>query len=300
MIRTLFALLILFSFALSAGAQQLNTSGTAGNTCITSSNLTGCTLAGTTTLPGTGSILPSGEVGFSTPAVGGVPVTVGGTLNTTTLGATTVNSGNISATALIGWSAKTQLDGSFQDGSLILRNNALTSFGLLQFGGVTSSFAAIKPSGTTLIFRRADDLANVSIVASGGTFSGLGTGTNADFVCLSATGVLLVQTTACTISSMRFKRDIAPLEGDALARVNALNPVAFNMKDAPNADPNYDKRQIGLMAENVAAVDPRMAIYEDDGVTPKSYRQESIIAALVAAVKELWDCRLRVMGACWF
>jgi hypothetical protein len=74
-----------------------------------------------------------------------------------------------------------------------------------------------------------------------------------------------------------------------MAIVGQLDPVAFNMMlgERTNADPNFAKRQLGLTAENVAAVDPRMAIYEDDGVTPKSYRQEGIIAALVGAVREL-------------
>jgi hypothetical protein len=118
---------------------------------------------------------------------------------------------------------------------------------------------------------------------------GLTTGTNADFLCLSSGNVVLVQTSACTISSMRFKEHIAPLRDDALATIAMLRPVAFNMKqgDYPNADPNFAKRQIGLLAENVAAVDPRLAIFENDGVTPKSYRQESIIALTVKAIQQL-------------
>jgi hypothetical protein len=68
-----------------------------------------------------------------------------------------------------------------------------------------------------------------------------------------------------------------------------LKPVAFNMKpgDRPNPDPNFDKRQLGLIAEDVAKVDKRMAIYENDGITPKSYRQESVISLLVKATQEL-------------
>ena len=53
----------------------------------------------------------------------------------------------------------------------------------------------------------------------------------------------------------------------------------------PNRHPNFLKRQVGLIAEDVAAVDPRLAIYEDDGKTPKSYRQEAVIAELIGAVK---------------
>ncbi len=120
------------------------------------------------------------------------------------------------------------------------------------------------------------------------TLSGITTGTNADFLCLSAGGVVLLQTSACTISSMRFKDIKGPLTGKAMAEVMALHPLTFTMKpgETPNPDPNYGRLQIGLTAENVARVDHRLAIFEDDGVTPKSYRQEAIIALLIKAMQE--------------
>jgi hypothetical protein len=120
------------------------------------------------------------------------------------------------------------------------------------------------------------------------TFAGVTTGTNADFVCMAAGGVLTLQTTACTISSMRFKNLIGDYKlGGALDTVAKLEPIVFTMKpmEEPNRDPNYDRPQIGLSAENVAAIEPRCAIYEDDMKTPKSYRQECLIAVLVAAVQ---------------
>lgn len=123
-------------------------------------------------------------------------------------------------------------------------------------------------------------------VSTNVTFSGLTTGTNADFLCLSAGGAVLIQATACTISSVVHKNVesvFSPAQG--LADVMALQTFGFRMKDGatPNPDPNYDRPQIGLLAEQVATVDPRLAIYEDDLKTPKSYRQESVIAALVAS-----------------
>jgi hypothetical protein len=115
------------------------------------------------------------------------------------------------------------------------------------------------------------------------------TGTNADFVCMSSGNVLTLQTSACTISSKRFKDNIADFKGDALAHISALEVASFNMKaaDKPNRDPNYGARQIGLIAENIAQVFPECAIYEDDMRTPKSYRQECIIAMLVKGEQEL-------------
>lgn len=118
------------------------------------------------------------------------------------------------------------------------------------------------------------------------TIAGVTTGTNADTLCLSAGGVILLQAAACTISSARFKKNIAPLGSSALGIIERLQPVTFNMK-GENRDPNYARLQIGLIAEDVEAVDERLAIYEDDLITPKSYRQESVIALLVGSVKEL-------------
>lgn len=131
--------------------------------------------------------------------------------------------------------------------------------------------------------------ATLGLTASSGgiTLTGVSTGTNADFLCLSSGGVVLLQSSACTISSARFKEDIQPLGGNATDELLALNVSTFKLRDGDkNGDPNASNTQVGLIAEDVAKVDPRLAIYEDDMKTPKSYRQESVIALLVKAVQE--------------
>ncbi|OHA62620.1 MAG: hypothetical protein A2117_01015 [Candidatus Wildermuthbacteria bacterium GWA2_46_15] len=52
---------------------------------------------------------------------------------------------------------------SAADGNIELKNNASTDFGLLKFGGVTSSFPALKRSGAVLSVRLADDSAYAGI-----------------------------------------------------------------------------------------------------------------------------------------
>src|SRR5256885_14477699 len=118
------------------------------------------------------------------------------------------------------------------------------------------------------------------------TFSGVTTGTNTDFVCMSVGGVLTLQTSACTISSLRFKENVEDMEGSAEASIDKLRVASFQMKDTNNKDPNARSKQIGLIAENVAQIAPECAIYEDDMKTPKSYRQECVIALLVKATQE--------------
>lgn len=52
---------------------------------------------------------------------------------------------------------------SSADGNIFITNAAETSFGLLQFGGTTSSFPALKRSNDILLVRLADDSANTAI-----------------------------------------------------------------------------------------------------------------------------------------
>lgn len=120
--------------------------------------------------------------------------------------------------------------------------------------------------------------------------AGTTTGTNADFLCLSSAGVVLLQSSSCTISSRRFKENIHPFEDIALAELEKLKVVTFTKKipkvGKPDVDVNAYRPQIGVIAEDVAKVDKKLAIYEQDGKTPKSYRQESMIALAVKAIQE--------------
>lgn len=129
-----------------------------------------------------------------------------------------------------------------------------------------------------------------TVVIAPGTlkFTTLTTGTNADFLCLSSGGVVLLQSSACTISSLRFKEAVKPFKPVVLPSIDRLAVATFRIKGASaNKDPNAGADQIGLLAENVAKVFPKCAIYEADMRTPKSYRQECLIAVLVKGEQEL-------------
>jgi len=97
---------------------------------------------------------------------------------------------------------------------------------------------------------------------------------------------VLLQSSACTMSSLRYKQDISDWDGSALQKLGMFEVATFRMKSAPNRDPNYRTQQIGLIAENIAKIEPKCAIYENDMKTPKSYRQECVIAMLVKALQE--------------
>lgn len=130
-------------------------------------------------------------------------------------------------------------------------------------------------------------ISNASVVTFGGgmTNTHLSTGTNADTVCISAAGVFLIQAAACTISFRDSKKDIETLSPeDGLSSVMKMNPVSFQFKEK-NRDENGNRVQLGLIADEVADIDGRMAVYFEDGVTPKSYRQEAVLAAVIGAIK---------------
>ena len=120
-------------------------------------------------------------------------------------------------------------------------------------------------------------------------FPNVTTGTNTDFVCMSTGGKLTLQTSACTISQRKLKENIAEIDGQtAVNDIMALKPVAFNMKHTTpeNPDKNHTRAQYGFIAEDVAAVDPHLSIFEDDMITPKTYRQEAIISLLTKTAQE--------------
>jgi hypothetical protein len=73
-------------------------------------------------------------------------------------GSITAGSGNITcgASGAFIWSGRSMIQ-SANDGQIRLLNNAQTDFGLLQFGGTTSSFPALKRNSAILECRLADD-----------------------------------------------------------------------------------------------------------------------------------------------
>lgn len=120
------------------------------------------------------------------------------------------------------------------------------------------------------------------------SMAGLTTGTAADVMCVTAGKVLILQAAAsCTISSLRYKPDWKPLQGDAVRKVNALETGTFHLDLGPdNPDPNAYSIRAGLNAENVAATLPECAIYDNDMATPKAYHQDCVIAFMVKAIQQ--------------
>jgi hypothetical protein len=211
---------------------------------------------------------------------------------------TNIGTGSTSSNVNIGGGSNTVLIGSNTNINGVVNinvgNNATTNIGT----GSTTSQVTIGGNANTLgihatvnINNNAADTGIITIGNSTTTgvtkLAGLSTGTNADFLCLSAGNVVLIQASACTISSQRYKDLLGPWPGDAGVALGKLQVYRFMLKPELWAeDPNSRTIQAGITAEDVASALPDCAIYDPDMKTPKSYRQECLIAILVKAQQE--------------
>lgn len=90
-------------------------------------------------------------------------------------------------------------------------------------------------------------------------------------------------TTTCLLSSAKFKMNDRPLIG-GLDTILKLRPVSYFLK--PEFNPTGLSEQIGLMAEDVFRVDPRLVSLETDGSSPHAVRYQQLTAVLVKAIQE--------------
>lgn len=103
-------------------------------------------------------------------------------------------------------------------------------------------------------------------------------------VCSGAAGLLTVDTTTtCLISSLRWKEHISPLNV-GLDEIMKFRPVSYDLK--PKFNPAHLGRQIGLVAEEVQKIDPRLVGVGADGIA-NGVRYQQLTALLVKGEQEL-------------
>lgn len=97
----------------------------------------------------------------------------------------------------------------------------------------------------------------------------------------------IYSTTAVNVSSdKRVKRDINELDDAVLADfINGLNVVSYNYKD----DPEDEKARIGLIAQEVQAVNPEISefIVREDDMGKLYLRPADLVFPLISAVQQL-------------
>jgi len=110
--------------------------------------------------------------------------------------------------------------------------------------------------------------------------NGTGSSSRSNALTLYKNGNLTIAGTLTQSSDARLKEEIEPLEG-VLDRVLRLRPVMFRFREDVNRS---RERQIGLLAQEVAAEFPELVKPEADGYLSLSYTQ--LAAVLVQAQRE--------------
>lgn len=181
-------------------------------------------------LGGTG--VANGNWAATSLAINGAPIgsnalAVTGSINastTITAGGNIVVSGGSSALAFSGKSYLT----SPTDGNFRLTNNAQNNFSLLQFGGTTSSFPALKVNGTGLSARLADDSADTSFTAANINVTGSAVPANGSYLSGAST---LSFATASTLSfSINSTQSLI---------ASSVNGWSLRSTDPSNTVPNF-------------------------------------------------------------
>ncbi len=155
-------------------------------------------------------------------------------------------------------------------GSLITQNGAGNNYLMGNVGiGTTAPKALLDVAGTMsgkiLVLSR---LQNIGATQSA--------------ICVTATGAILKNggTSTCLVSSLRFKHDVASLDNNALSLIGALRPVSYR-------DNATNILNVGLIAEEVQQIDPRLVFYEADGTTVRGVKYENFTALLAKGIQEL-------------
>ena len=160
------------------------------------------------------------------------------------------------------------------DGVAMLRNNAGTDFGRLQFGGTTSSFPSLKRETNTLRVRLADDSGDAQLIAHRLTAAG-GILENTSSFYTDNNGVRTSQTGYFAFSSsgltggapdVYLYRDAA----GTLAQRNTTNPQTFyvyNTTDGTNSERGFIKWNANVLeigAEKVGTGTPRNVLIKSN------------------------------------
>ncbi len=133
------------------------------------------------------------------------------------------------------------------------------------------------PTGTTSV-----------VIVGGLTVTGVvsgGAGDTAACLTTAANQLTDAGASSCIVSSLRYKSNWHSLPDDALVKVLRLTPGAFYYTN----DPSKVER-IGLNAENMQTIEPRLVFYETDGPDrgkPRGVGYEETVALLVKAIQEL-------------
>ncbi|MFA5933832.1 MAG: tail fiber domain-containing protein [Candidatus Paceibacterota bacterium] len=104
------------------------------------------------------------------------------------------------------------------------------------------------------------------------------------YLCITTAGQIVTRGTTCGGSSQRWKHDITDLDA-GLNELLQFHPVSFRYNDTNDL-------RLGLIAEEVNTIDPRLVFYDEDGTTPRGINYQDITPILIKSVQEI-DLRLK-------
>lgn len=197
-------------------------------------------------------------------------INAAGFLNSLSLGSSAISFSNTTDNASI------TLQGTGQVLAPQFVPSAISSGSTNSFYASASNTLAFK-ANSTVTMTMTSTTVNLPAIASS---SAATTGT----VCwTTGTGSLTVDTTvACLASTKRVKQNIQPLDV-GLAEVMKLRPVSYDLK--PQFNPKGLGPQVGLVAEEVQAIDPRLVGLDTSG-QPMGVRYMQTTALLIKAIQE--------------
>lgn len=161
-----------------------------------------------------------------------------------------------------------------------------TNIGILgSASGGLNNYAGLFENGNVIIANNlgigtSTPAYDLTVVGTAGIDGLSSSGVGDTFVCINPTTKELRTGATCAASSRRVKENITKFE-NGLDVVKALETFNFKYKEG-----YYNERKsIGLMAEDVAKVDKRLAIYGEDG-KPQDVDFRAVTSVLVSAIKE--------------
>ncbi len=114
--------------------------------------------------------------------------------------------------------------------------------------------------------------------------NGLTSSTAGNAVCqLTGGEIVNAGNTTCVTSSKRFKTDIEDIDV-GLKEVLAMKPRSYTRTQPTPSMPSG--KEVGLIAEEVSEIVPRLVEYEADGVTPRGVNYQEYTAVLTKAIQE--------------
>lgn len=108
----------------------------------------------------------------------------------------------------------------------------------------------------------------------------VGVGTASPTAALQVNGDIKFSGVITDTSDIRLKTDIVPL-GPSLAKVTALRPISFRMKDKPS------HTEFGFAAQDVEKIYPELVVTADDDMKSLSLNYIGLIAPMTQAITEL-------------